>query len=167
MRMALAGLVLACACASASASACSVHTARPVGTAATARVDRAVEAPPYGGVTLGEPFGLTDQANRLADTLYQLIPSQSSGIKALTVHLLPDGRVSVIDVTYGPMRGYADRVAAARGSMGDPSSTRTDDDGSQHTIWQDARTRYEVVGRVFESQSQVSARLTDLLLARP
>ncbi len=144
---------------------CSVHTARSVGSAATARVDRTVPAPPYGPGTLGEAFGLADQANRLADTLYQLMPDASSGIQALTVHLTPGGVVRVIDVAYGPLRGYADQVAAARGSMGNPSTTRTDDDGSQHTIWQDARTRYEVVGRVFDSRSVVSARLTDLLLA--
>lgn len=145
---------------------CSVHTARPVGTAATSGVDRFIEAPPFSRVELGAYFADSGRANRLADSLYQLIPDSTTGLAALTVHLTPDRRISVIDVSYGPGRRFADEVAAARGRLGDPSRTRTDDDGSHYTTWQDARTRFELVGRVFNNRSAVTGRLTDLVLAR-
>ena len=145
---------------------CSVHTARPVGTAATSGLDRFIDAPPFGRVELGASFADSTRANRLADSLYQLVPDSTSGLASLTVHLTPDRRVSVIDVSYGPGRRFADEVAAARGRLGDPSRTRTDDDGSHYTTWQDARTRFELVGRVFNNRSAVAGRLTDLLLAR-
>lgn len=145
---------------------CSVHTARPVGTSATSGVDRFIEAPPFGRVELGAYFADSGRANRLADSLYQLLPDSTTGLAALTVHLTPDRRISVIDVSYGPTRRFADEVAAARGRLGDPSRTRTDDDGSHYTTWQDARTRFELVGRVFNNRSAVTGRLTDLVLAR-
>ena len=145
---------------------CSVHTARPVGTSATSGVDRFVDAPPFGRVELGASFGDSARANRLADSLYQLVPDSTSGLASLTVHLTPDRLISVIDVSYGPGRRFADEVAAVRGRLGDPSRTRTDDDGSHYTTWQDARTRFELVGRVFNNRSAVTGRLTDLLLAR-
>lgn len=145
---------------------CSVHTARPVGTAATSGVDRFIDAPPFSRVELGAYFADSGRANRLADSLYQLIPDSTTGLAALTVHLTPDRRISVIDVSYGPGRRFADEVAAARGRLGDPSRTRTDDDGSHYTTWQDARTRFELVGRVFNNRSAVTGRLTDLVLAR-
>ena len=145
---------------------CSVHTARPVGTAATSGVDRFIDAPPFGRVELGASFADSSRANRLADSIYQLGPDSTSGFASLTVHLTPDRRISVIDVSYGPGRRFADEVAAARGRLGDPSRTRTDDDGSHYTTWQDARTRFELVGRVYSNRSAVTGRLTDLLLAR-
>ncbi len=145
---------------------CGVHTARPVGTASTEPVDRAIDAPPFGRVELGAFFSDSAHANRLADTLYQLVPDSSSGIGTLTLHLASDRRISVIDVAYSTIRRYADEVARTRGRLGNPSRTRTDDDGSQYTTWQDARTRFELVGRVFNNNSRVSGRLTDLLLGQ-
>ena len=145
---------------------CSVHTARPVGTTATSGVDRFIDAPPFGRVELGSWFGDSTRANRLADSLYQLLPDSATGLASLTVHLTPDRRVSAIDISYGPGRRFADEVAAARGRLGDPSRSRTDDDGSHYTTWQDARTRFELVGRIFNNRSAVTGRLTDLLLAR-
>ena len=145
---------------------CSVHTARPVGTAATPPVSRSVEAPPFGRVELGAFFSDSARGNRLADSLYQLLPDPSSGIAALTLHLTPDRRISVIDIAYGAERRFADEVAVARGRLGDPSRSHTDSDGSQYTTWQDARTRFQLVGRVFSNRSVVSGRLTDLLLSR-
>lgn len=145
---------------------CSVHTARPVGTAATSGVDRFIDAPPFGRVELGAGFADSTRANRLADSLYQLVPDSTSGLASLTVHLTSDRRISAIDISYGPGRRFADEEAAARGRLGDPSRTRTDDDGSHYTTWQDARTRFELVGRVFNNRSAVTGRLTDLLLAR-
>ena len=102
----------------------------------------------------------------VADSLYQLLPDPSSGISTLTLHLAADRRITAIDVAYGPERRYADEVAQARGRLGNPSGTHTDDDGSQYTVWQDARTRFELVGRVFNNRSTVTGRLTDLLLAQ-
>jgi hypothetical protein len=147
-------------------AACGVHTARPVGVSATHDVDRFVEAAPFGRLELGQLFADSSRGNRLADTLYQLLPDEGSGITSLTLHLAPDRRITAIDIAYGPLRRYADEVAQARGRLGDPSRTRTDDDGSQYTTWQDARTRFELVGRVFSNRSAVTGRLTDLLLAR-
>ena len=148
------------------AAGCAVHTARPVGTARAELVDRAVDAPPF-RLTLGDFFLDSVRANRLADSLYQLRPDSAGSVATLTVHLTPDRRISVIDVAYGPVRRYADEVAHATGRLGNPSRRFTADDGSQYTIWQDARTRFEVVGRAYDNRSLVSARLTDLLLARP
>lgn len=149
-----------------SAGACGVHTARPVGTSATEPIDRSVDAPPF-AVTLGDAFADSSRANRLADSLYQLQPAAPSPITTLTVHLTPDRRVSVIDVAYGPDRRYADEVARATGRFGNPSRRFTADDGSEFTVWQDARSRVEIVGRSYDNRSPVIARLTDLLLARP
>jgi hypothetical protein len=146
---------------------CGVHTARPVGTTAAAPVDRSVDAPPFGRFDLAAYFADSGRANRLADSLYQLTPDPSSDIQTVTLHLTPDRRISVIDISYGPNRRYADAVANTRGRLGDPSTTHTDDDGSQYTTWQDARTRFELVGRVSNNRSAVHGRLTDLLLARP
>lgn len=157
MRPLLLGLLVA---------GCSVHTARPVGTSATSGVDRFVEAAPFGRVELGQLFADSTRGNRLADSLYQLLPAEPTGIASLTLHLARDRRITVIDIAYGPLRRYADEVAAARGRLGDPSRTRTDDDGSQYTTWQDARTRFELVGRVFNNRSAVTGRLTDLLLSQ-
>lgn len=157
MRVLLVALALA---------GCSVHTARPVGVSGTAAIDRFVDASPFGRIELGQYFADSSRANRLADSLYQLLPDAATGIQALTLHLTPDRRITVIDITYGDTRRYADEVAHARGRLGDPSRTRTDDDGSQYTVWQDARTRFELVGRVFSNRSTVTGRLTDLLLAR-
>jgi len=145
---------------------CSVHTARPVGVAETSGVDRSVEAAPFGRVELGQLFADSSRGNRLADSLYQLLPDPSSGISTLTLHLAADRRITAIDVAYGPERRYADEVAHARGRLGNQSRTHTDDDGSQYTVWQDARTRFELVGRVFNNRSTVTGRLTDLLLGR-
>ena len=145
---------------------CSVHTARAVGVAETSGVDRSVEAAPFGRVELGQYFADSTRGNRLADSLYQLLPDPSSGISTLTLHLAADRRITTIDVAYGPERRYADEVARARGRLGNPSRTHTDDDGSQYTVWQDARTRFELVGRVFNNRSTVTGRLTDLLLGR-
>jgi hypothetical protein len=145
---------------------CSVHTARPVGTAATGGVDRFIDAPPFGRVELGTYFADSSRANRLADSLYQLVPDSTSGLATLTLHLTPDRRITAIDIRYGPGRRFADELAAVRGRLGDPSRTRTDDDGSHYTTWQDARTRFELVGRVFNNRSAVTGRLTDLLLAQ-
>lgn len=161
----LARLLASLGCA-ALAGGCGVHTARPVGVSATSEVDRFVEAVPFGRIELGQIFADSTRGNRLADTLYQLLPDAASGIAALTLHLTPDRRITVIDVAYGPDRRYADEVAHARGRLGNPSRTRTDDDGSQYTTWQDARTRFELVGRVFNNRSTVTGRLTDLLLGR-
>jgi len=145
---------------------CSVHTARPVGVTATSGVDRSVEAAPFGPIELGQIFADSARGNRLADTLYQLLPDPASGISSLTLHVAADRRITVIDIAYGPERRYADEVAHARGRLGDPSRTHTDDDGSQYTVWQDARTRFELVGRVFNNRSTVTGRLTDLLLGQ-
>lgn len=149
-----------------SAGACGVHTARPVGTAATEPIDRRVDAPPF-AVTLGDAFADSSRGNRLADSLYQLQPAAPSPIATLTVHLTPDRRISVIDVAYGPERRYADEVAHATGRFGNPSRRFTADDGSEYTVWQDARSRFEIVGRAYDNRSRVIARLTDLLLAQP
>lgn len=148
------------------AGACGVHSARAVGVSATSEVDRFVEAVPFGRIELGQVFADSARGNRLADSLYQLQPDETSGIASLTLHLMPDRRITVIDVAYGPQRRYADEVAQARGRLGNPSRTHTDDDGSQYTTWQDARTRFELVGRVFNNRSTVTGRLTDLLLGR-
>lgn len=158
--------LLAALASGALAGACGVHTARAVGVSATAEVDRFVEAPPFGRIELGQIFADSARGNRLADSLYQLLPDAASGIASLTLHLTPDRRVTVIDLAYGPERRYADEVAHARGRLGNPSRTHTDDDGSQYTTWQDARTRFELVGRVFNNRSTVTGRLTDLLLGR-
>ncbi len=161
----LAGRIAVAVLASA-LTGCAVHTSRPVGTARAEAMDRAIDAPPY-RITLGDVFLDSVRANRLADSLYQLRPDSSGSITMLTIHLTPDRRVSVIDVVYGPLRRYGDEVAHATGRFGNPSRRLTADDGSQYTIWQDARTRYEVVGRAYDNRSEVTARLTDLLLARP
>ena len=161
MRVRRLGLLLALAVAG-----CSVHTARPVGVARTAGVERFVEAAPFGRVELATYFADSSRGNRLADSLYQLLPDPSSGIAALTLHLAPDRRITVIDIVYDSLRRYADELASARGRLGNPSRTRTDNDGSQYNVWQDTRTRFELVGRVFSNRSAVTGRLTDLLLAR-
>ncbi len=145
---------------------CSVHTARPVGVSGTEGIERYVDASPFGRLELGAYFADSGRANRLADSLYQLLPDAGTEIRALTLHLAPDRRITAIDITYGDLRRYADEVAHARGRLGDPSRTRTDDDGSQYTVWQDARTRFELVGRVFSNRSTVTGRLTDLLFGR-